>query len=223
MRIEKTLEAYEKNFEIIPEFDNRTKIKPREFIIALIFSLSNMDQSKRTLDTIRRSIMSALSIKLSRGGFWERLATQRLFNFLLSLVACAIQQMNELYFPCCNLKELANTLKIKGILVLDSTSITLPEMAGAVYPGPRNNVAPAVIKWHHCYNLFGGVIKWFDLSPGTSHDQNHFPDLKQIIGYLIIFDLGYYDYCLMQAIDNVGGFFLCRLKSNATCVIGIFS
>jgi len=76
-------------------------------------------------------------------------------------------------------------------------------MAGAIFPGPRNNVAAAVIKWHHCFDIFGGVVKWFDISPGTSNDHNHFPDLKTVAGYLIIFDLGYFDFALFQAIDDV--------------------
>jgi len=67
----------------------------------------------------------------------------------------------------------------------------------------REKVA-AVIKWHHCFDIFGGVVKWFDISPGTSNDHNHFPDLKTVAGYLIIFDLGYFDFALFQAIDNGG-------------------
>jgi len=111
-------------------------------------------------------------------------------------------------------------LQVKGILMVDSSSMSLPKMAGAVLPGPRKNVAPAVIKWHSCFDLLKGTVKWFDLSAGTSHDQNHFPDLNLLVGMLVIFDLGYCDYCLLQAIANVGGFFLCRVKTNAIVQIG---
>jgi len=215
MRIEKLLNTFKHLFDQIPETDGRTKIGPRKFVIALIFSLANMDGRKRTIEALRRAVMETLGEKNSRGGFWERLATERLFKFLLFLVQSAIQQMSEVFVPGNQLRDLATLLKVKGILVLDSTSISLPEMAGAVFPGPRKNVAPSVIKWHNCFDLFGGCIKWFDLSPGTSHDNNHFPDLKMIVGYLIIFDLGYFDYTLMQAIANVGGKFLSRIKTNA--------
>ena len=215
MRLEKLLDAFKSSFDQIPESDGRAKIGPRQFVIALIFSLCSMDSRKRTIEALRRAVMKSLGEKISRGGFWERIATERLFNFILLLVQSAIQQMGEVFIPGDQLKALASMLKVKGILVLDSTSISLPEMAGFIFPGPRNNVAPAVIKWHHCFDLFGGCIKWFDLSPGTSHDNNHFPDLKLVVGYLIIFDLGYFDYALMQAIANVGGKFLSRVKTNA--------
>lgn len=215
MRLEKILNRFKQSFDQIPESDGRAKIGPRQFVIALIFSLANMDSGKRTIEALRRSVMKSLGEKLSRGGFWERIATERLFSFMLLLVQAAIQQMGDIFIPGHQLQELATILNVKGILVLDSTSISLPGMAGAIFPGPRNNVAPAVIKWHNCFDLFGGCIKWFDLSPGTSHDNNHFPDLKLIVGYLIIFDLGYFDYALMQAINNVGGKFLSRVKTNS--------
>jgi hypothetical protein len=219
MRLETLLEKFKNSFDLIPASDGRSKVGPREFVIALIFSLSNMDSGKRSLNALRRSVMNSLGKKLSRGGFWERISTDRIFNFMILLVQSSIQQMGEVFIPSNQLKALASVLKVKGILVLDSTSISLPEIAGAIFPGPRNNVAPAVIKWHNCFDLFGGCIKWFDLSPGTSHDNNHFPDLKLVVGYLVIFDLGYFDYSLMQAIANVGGMFLCRVKTNAVIQI----
>lgn len=215
MRPEKILQKFKQIFDQIPESDGRAKVGPREFVISLIFSLSIMDRGGRTLDTLRRAVMKVTKMKFSRGGFWERLATERLLGFLILLVQAAIQQMSGIFLSSSQLQALTVILNVKGILVLDSTSISLPEMAGAVFPGPRNNVAPAVIKWHNCFDLFGGKIKWFDLSAGTSHDHNHIPDLKLVIGHLIIFDLGYFDYCLMQAINNVGGYFLCRLKAKS--------
>jgi hypothetical protein len=35
----------------------------------------------------------------------------------------------------------------------------------------------------------------------------------------VIFDLGYFDYGLLYSIQRVGGFYLCRLKSNASLCI----
>jgi Transposase DDE domain len=219
MDLDIILNGFKQSFDQIPETDGRAKIGPRQFVICLIFGLCTMDRGKRTLASLRRAIMKATGEKISRGGFWERLATGRLLNFVLLLVESAIQQMGAMVLPCGKLQALITMLNVKGILVLDSTSITLPGMAGAIFPGPRKNVAPAVIKWHNCFDLFGGAIKWFDLSPGTSHDHNHFPDLQTIVGYLIIFDLGYFDFCLLQALDNVGGYFLSRIKSNVVIQI----
>ena len=208
------LNQFKQSFNEIPEDDARAKIGPRLFVMTLIFSLSIKDRGQRTLAALRRSVISFTGEQISRGTFWERLATNRLLDFLLLLVAESMRQVGAVAMGPKEITSLLENLKVKGILVLDSTSITLPKNAGAAFPGPRRNVTPSVIKWHSCFDLVEGTMKWFDLSPGTSHDSNHFPDLKTLAGYLIIFDLGYFDFCLLQAIDNVGSYFLTRIKVN---------
>lgn len=218
MTLDTILNRFKQSFDIIPKNDTRAKIGPQNFILCLIFCFTQ-DRGKRTLESIRKAVIAATGEKLSRSSFWERIATKRLFSFLLLLVQESMIQTAEIIVPNSKMRELLSTLNIKGILVLDSSSISLPFMAGAVFPGPRNNVAPAVIKLHNCFDLFGGAMKWFDLSSGTSNDHNHFPDLNLVIGYLVIFDLGYFDLALFQAIQNVGGFFLSRIKSNTVIQI----
>jgi hypothetical protein len=64
-----------------------------------------------------------------------------------------------------------------------------------------------------------GVMSWFELTPTSTHDRKCFVDLNSLKGELAIFDLGYWDYGLLYEIQQIGGFFLCRLKSNATVYI----
>ena len=206
------LSRFKQCFNEIPPNDSRAKIGPRLFVIALIFSLSTKDKRQRSLESLRISVMNFTGKLISRGSFWERLVTKRLVDILLSLLGESIRQMSSLTVGLDQTTSLLKTLNVKSILILDSTSITVPQQAGIAFPGPRNNTSPGVIKWHSCFDLFQGTVKWFDLSPGTSHDQNHFPSLKTLKGYLIIFDLGYFDCSLLQAIDNIGGYFLCRFK-----------
>lgn len=213
MNLDTILNQFKKTFELIPEFDTRAKIEPRNFILCLIFCFIQ-DRGSRTLESIRKAMIAATGVKLSRGTFWERLATKRLFSFLILLVQESMLKTVNMVIPTEKMKNLLLILKVNGIMVLDSSSISLPDMAGGIFPGPRNNVAPAVIKLHNCFELFSGSLKWFDISPGTSHDHNHFPDLNLLKGFLIIFDLGYFDIYLFQAIQNVGGFFLSRIKIN---------
>ena len=219
MELGTTLKGFQQCLESIPEHDTRAKIGPRAFIIAFLFGFRG-DRGKRSLESIRRSVMNATGETLSRGSFWERIAAGRLFHFLLLLAEEAMKKVAGVEFAPGEIKALLVLLGVSGILLVESSSMSLPDMAGAVLPGPRRTSSPAVIKWHSCFDLIKGKIDWFDLSPGTSHDQNHFPPLPSLASVLVIFDLGYLDYCLMQAIDNVGGFFLCRIKTNAVVKIG---
>jgi hypothetical protein len=212
------LKGLKQCFRNVPLSDGRAKIGPYEFIVSLIFCFTQ-DRGARTIASLREEIIKLTGKSVSRSSFWERLSTERLFTLLFELTLSCMEMVAQGHYQTKQISDLLKTLGISGILILDSSSISLRDRAGLYFPGPRNNVAPAVIKWHSCFDLFGGIVKWFDMSPGTSHDSNHFPDLANLVGKLIIFDLGYWDYALLESINKVGGFFLSRIKSNATLLI----
>jgi len=60
------------------------------------------------------------------------------------------------------------------------------------------------------------------MTPSSTHDRKCFPDLQSLAGKLIIVDLGYWDFGLLWAIENIGGFFRSRIKSNAVIYITEF-
>lgn len=111
--------------------------------------------------------------------------------------------------------ELLRALGVSAVLILDSTSSSLPKAAKNTFPAPRKNVVPAAVKLHLCFDLLRGAVDWFNITEATSHDRNSFPDIPGLRNKLIIFDLGYWDYSLLEAIKSAGGFFLTRVKSTA--------
>lgn len=215
MELRSILKAIKQRFHCLPEKDNRANIGPLEFVAALVTSLVK-DGRLRTLATLRRGVSALTGISLDRGAFWERLATKRLLELLTSLV---LELMLELGRKCGVTNELLAVVKVKAILILDTTSSSLPKKAKKIFPAPRKNVVPAAIKFHGLYNLFGGTLSWFDLTAATTHDRKGFPPLELLKGSLIIFDLGYWDYCLLAALKASGAYFLSRVKSNAVITI----
>lgn len=211
MALRNILEAIKQLFQLLPGEDNRTKIGPAELVSALVTSV-NKDGRVRTLANLRRGVIALVGEKIDRSTFWGRLATDRLLSLLTSLV---LQLMKELGRLCGVTNELLGVLRVKAVLILDSTSSTVPKRAKKIFPAPRKNVVPAAIKFHALYDLFGGTLKWFDLTPAKTHDRNGFPPLELLKGCLIIFDLGYWDYCLLAALNMSGVYFLSRVKANA--------
>ena len=112
--------------------------------------------------------------------------------------------------------EILQALHVSGILILDSSTIRLTEEARGKFPGTRSK---AGIKWHACFDLLSGQLKWFQLTASKVHDRNGFPELGLLEGKLILFDLGYFDYQLLSALMAAGAFFLCRLKRNSVVII----
>ena len=216
MHLKTFLDQLKNRFADISNVDTRATVGTRDLIVTLVFCFSRDRGNFRTLDCIRKFVQSTLNVSISRGGFWERLATKKLQKILEGLVATMVNKF------ACKLSitsQLLKILNISAILLLDSSSSSLPKSAKENFPAPRNNVAPAAIKLHLCFDLFAGAVSWFKLTPATTHDRKGFPPIKSLIGKLIIFDLGYWDYQLMADIIKIGGFFLSRVKTKANIKI----
>ncbi|MGK5089568.1 transposase [Bdellovibrionota bacterium FG-2] len=212
MKLKKYLDELKNHFCEIKNDDPRANIGTRDFIATLVFCFSRDKEKCRTLDCIRKFVQTTLCINISRGGFWERVATHKLQDTMRGVVASLLQSFaGGLEITCGLLK----VLRVSGILLLDSSSSTLPKAAKKNFPAPIKNVVPASIKLHLCFDLFSGSINWFKLTPAKSHDRKSFPPLQKLIGKLIIFDLGYWDYQLLADIKSIGAFFLTRVKTNA--------
>ena len=207
------LEVLKQCFEkIVPSQDARTTINPLEFIVCLVFCYLG-DSKTFALEAIRRFMKAALDKEISRSAFWERLAGDRLKNHLRRVVA---ELMVTLTSPITRGGQLLKQLGVTDIWLHDSSSITLWASAKEHFPGTRT---AAGIKWHASFDLLRGMLTWFQLTPTATHDRNCFPPVELLKGKLIIFDLGYWDYGLLYAIEKAGGFFLSRLKSNAVIYI----
>lgn len=195
-----------------PSTDKRTNIQPIEFITGLVFHFQG-DTRNLSLESIRRALISHLGVKISKSAFWERLSRGRLKNMLLKLVS---ELMANITGTALVGKSILTALSVSGIYLLDSSSITLWDGAKEDYPGSRTH---AGIKWHFCFDLFSGSLKWFDFSPTSTHDSKFFPPFELLKGILIIFDLGYWDYNLLVSIKDAGGYFLSRVKTNSAIKI----
>jgi putative transposase len=201
---------------ILPAKDPRCKVQPLDFITALICGFSTREGRVTSIAALRRTVMEYTQQKLARGTFWERMATDRIVQLLQVLLGKLMASL------CLKMQvgvEILQKLSVKRIYLLDSSSFSLPDQARETFPAPRNNVVPAAVKVHALYDLFGAMIQWFDMTPATTHDRKGFPPLKLLIGSLIIFDLGYWDYQLLKDIMDVGGFFLSRVKTNAKITV----
>ena len=198
--------------KVIPAEDARTTILPLEFIVTLVFCYFG-DSKTFSLEAIRRSMMGHLNKEIKRSGFWERLSRARLKKHLRAVVG----ELMDRFKSSMGVGEgILAQLGVSAIWLVDSSSITLSAEAKKAYPGTRT---AAAIKWHASFDLMSGLLTWFELTPGSRHDRKCFPEVASLAGKLVIFDLGYWDYGLLYAIENARGFFLSRLKTNAVVYI----
>jgi hypothetical protein len=207
------LDVLKQCFEkFIPAEDARTTITPLEFTITLVFCYFG-DSKTFSLESIRRFMIGRLNQSISRGAFWERMAGNRLKQNLQSVIA---ELMGRLAASVQVSETILKQLGVNAIEVVDSSSITLLPGAKNAFPGTRTK---ASIKWHASFDILTGLLVWFQLTPGKRHDSKCFPEITSLKGKLVIFDLGYWDYAVLHAIEKAEGFFLSRVKSNAVIKI----
>ncbi len=192
--------------------DNRSHITPLSFVVFLVFNYAS-DTKKPYLESIRRSMKAYFNIHISRSAFWERLQTKRLKQWLKLLLESL---MAQLVFSTLGGNHWPQLLKVSKIWVIDSCSFSLWDGAKKEYPGTRTT---AGIKWHACFDLCRGQLVWSQLTQASKNDSQCFPNIADIKGGLILFDLGYWDFSLLLEIKKAGGFFLSRIKSNAVLTI----
>lgn len=197
---------------ILPSQDARCKISPLEFVVNLVFCYLG-DTKTSSLESIRRQMKANLNQDLSRGAFWERLSRKRMKTFLQQVVSSLITRLATT--ALCGF-DILTGLGVSHILLVDSSSITLWDGSKEDFPGTRTT---AGIKRHACFDLLTGVLTWFQLTPTSTHDRHCFPEVKTLRGKLIIFDLGYWDFGLLLAVEQAKGFFLSRLKTNTVIYV----
>lgn len=197
---------------VVPQNDGRVKISHLQLAVHFVFNFFT-DNKQFSVGGFYRSVKEKTGISISRGAFWERLAGKRFKNIMESLVAAL---MANTIGAALSTNQILQLLKIAGILILDSSTITLTDLAKKHFPGTGGKSG---IKWHACFDLFSGKSVWFELSESRKHDSNFFPPFELLKNKLIIFDLGYFEYQLMIDLQDIGAFFLCRLKSNSVVFI----
>jgi len=215
MQNRKIIENLTESFSsVVPKSDKRVNISHLQFIVFIVFHFLG-DAKQSSLAGLRRFMMAETMIYISRGAFWARLAGGRFKGIMESLVE---QLMSKSIGAALFASDILRLLKVDGVLMIDSSIITLSVDAQRKFPGTGSG-SKAGIKWHACFDLFSGQLKWFKLTASKVHDRKCFPDVKMIKGKLIIFDLGYFDYRLIFELMRASAFFLCRLKTNSVVTI----
>lgn len=198
--------------KVVPDEDGRAGIKPLAFVVCLVHCYLG-DSKTFSLEAIRRFIMKQTQKKIGKSSFWERLTTIRLQKFLKGVVSELMIRLNT---DSGVSNQLLMKLGVTGIRLFDSSSITLRNGARKYLRGTRTS---AGIKWHCGFDVLSGLMIWYRLTPTKTHDRKCFPKIDSLVGKLVIFDLGYWDYGLLLALENAKVFFLSRVKSNAVIMI----
>ena len=192
--------------------DRRAKIQDGDFILGLLYATANASE-KFSLSFLRLSVCNFLGVVVGQSSFNERVATESLIRQIqhvlgILLKTAAAPGVDQ---QAC---KLAEKLGVESIVAVDGSLVSLWDGLSKEFKG---TFVTAAIKLHLAIDLITGAVKWYDLTPGATHDSQRFPILQR--GRLFIIDLGYWSVSLFSEITASGGFYLSRLKANRNLVI----
>ena len=101
----------------------------------------------------------------------------------------------------------------RDVLIADATFISLYQDAADVYTATGDDQAG--LKLHLTESLSSGLPTRFQTTDGKTHERSQLPTGEWVADALILFDLGFYDFWLLDRIDANDGWFVSRVKSNA--------
>ena len=107
----------------------------------------------------------------------------------------------------------------KDVFIYDASPIRLPASLSNKFPGNRKNHSPACFKLSALYTMSLRGVQWLKISDQKTHDSQILPDIKQLKGSLFLFDLGYFSHLFLHQLNQIGVWFVCRLKANSVPII----
>ena len=167
-----------------------------------------------TLEGLRRAYQKAAGHTLARSSFYDRLnpACARLFKELTHQLLAA---------PAVDFALPDGVLAgFRDILAFDATILRLYDLLAKRFAATRTNHTKAAAKLHMVISVLACTPRKVKLTAERVGDTVPWKRLGPWVeGCLLLFDLGYYAFNLFDRIDNNGGFFLSRAKSNFNPVI----
>ena len=183
------------------------KIDPIAFFWTLVLGFGQ--GRTRQLSTLRRLYQSTTSCTLEESSFYNRF-NPALVSFLKKAVEHALQQ------TLGSARPLEGVLaSFRDVLITDSTVIKLHQLLEGAYAGCRTTTAPAAAKVHLLYCVSGCSKQKIQISSERCPDGKQLKVGPWVKGRLMLFDLGYYRFSLFNRLDQLGGFYVSRMKTTA--------
>lgn len=198
--------------EITGFIKRERKIKPEIFFWVLALGYGPFLQ--RTLAGMKRMYEKARGQTLSDSSWYYRF-TPELVTFLHECVIHGMKQLAKESY-----RSLDTHLNcFTDVFIQDSTIIRLNKMLADKWPAARSKTVAAGLKVSVLLSAIANGPKSVSIIPERMSDIKTLRIGPWIRDRIILIDLGFYKYGLFSKIQNNGGYFVSRAKSNTNPVI----
>ena len=171
-------------------------------------------QLQRTLASLRRLYEEKGEVHISRSGFYDRF-TPELVKFLHACVLHGLENITQ--EPNRRLKD--KLAGFKDLVIQDSTVVRLYKNLADQWPATRTKKVAAGVKVSLLVSAVADGVKRVALHGERTSEVKTLRIGPWVKDRILLIDLGFYKHQIFARIEENGGYFVSRLKSNANPLI----
>jgi len=190
------------------------KLNPTYLLLVLVFGISS--HSKPSLEEFFRRYNDFDDSLDSDNKMKYQSFSKRFNEDMIQFLREMLDYYIESTLSICSARLKSPIRDLKDIWIQDSSIIRLSNKLAKLLPAVRANGEAAGLKIHAVYSAVSHSLKSLEITGERVHDSKMLKIDHSVKGVLFLADLGYYSNSIFAKIENYGGFFVSRLKSNAT-------
>lgn len=190
------------------------KLNPKFLLFVLVFSISS--HSKPSLEEFFRRYNDFDDTLDSDNKIKYQSFSNRFNEDMVKFLREMLDYYIDSTLSICPARLKDPIKDLKDIWIQDSSIIRLSDKLAKIIPAARTKGEAAGLKIHAVYSAVSHSLNSLEITGERVHDSKKLKIGPNVKGVLFLSDLGYYSNSIFAKINDYGGFFVSRLKTNAT-------
>lgn len=190
------------------------EVTPFRLALSLVESFAG--GSVRCIADIQRTFNALCESTVQYKPFHNQLAKRQFPVFMRLLLS---RMLNGLACEVLRFGPESPFAQFHAIRIQDGTSYALKPTLAETFPGRFTTVSPAAVELHVDLDLLSETMNRVVLSADSEAERQFLPEPEELVGELLLGDRGYYSKAYQQRVDEAGGYFIIRGKSDINPLI----
>lgn len=192
-------------------FIKRSSCEITAFSFVYIMSFGFLADGTVSLGCLTSILKNTFNIPVTIQGLSKRINRKKSVDFLKNVLLGLMASQLKLSFKTRHTKIFS---AFSGVLLEDSSQITLNELLAPSFEGPGGGASKSSIKLNFIYDIKNFIVLGLKVSSGIVADKAMSFNALSYVGHgsLLIRDLGYFSMGALKKIQDAGAYYLSRLS-----------
>ena len=184
-------------------------VTPQRLVCALVESLGSL--RVRTIADILRTFNAQTGLAIRYKAFYNRLARPEFPVFVRKVYIDILRKLSQDVLKATSKNHLGAFV---DVVIQDGSSFAVHDALAGTFGGRFTKIRPAAVELHAFISVFKDQVINTQLSPDKDSERKFLPVPQELTGKLLLADRGYPSLDYFEKVNDAGGFFLMRAKSD---------